>query len=355
MEMNKNFFKPIQGNTPEGEYLRYDNVYDEIKLAMKEEDARLPQGVWETDIKKADWKKVKDLCEDILINQSKDFQIMVWWLESQIQINKWKGTAEGFDVLLQFSEKFWENAFPKPEEDDFDYRLSPFFYICNKLPDELIFLPISNPKNSDSTEKNIADLIEAKSESSETQQSKLFSEIRKSQSSTPDMFFIENQHYIEKTLLIIKNLDKFLSDKTKNASPSFGRIIQILKTVNTEMKNILSAKNVDLWAPEAENYEYKKKQEKSKEEAPTSLENIPVQEEVNSENPLSDATIEQAYDALYQISIFLEEKQPQSIIPSLLKVAIFLNSRSFSEIITIKTSDGEPILNCISKLAEIIK
>ena len=68
-----------------------------------------------------------------------------------------------------------------------------------------------------------------------------------------------------------------------------------------------------------------------------------------------DPYLRPLYDALYQISIFLEEKQPQSIIPSLLKVAIFLNSRSFSEIITIKTSDGEPILNCISKLAEIIK
>lgn len=355
MNINEKFFEPIHEATPEGEYLRYDNVYDEIKLAMKEDDARLPQGVWETDIKKADWKKVKGLCEDILINKSKDFQIVIWWLESQLQINKWKGAAEGFDTLLQFSQKFWENAFPKLEDNDFDYRLSPFVYLCNKLPDELIFLPISNPQNSDSSEKDIADLIEAKNESSEQQQAKLFSEIRKSQSSTPDMFFIENQHYIEKALLSVKNLDKFLSDKTKNASPSFGRIIQILETVNTEIKNILSSKNVDLWAPDVENYEYIKKPDIPKEEPLINADSIPQQEETNSENPLNDATLEQAYDALYQISIFLEEKQPQSIIPALLKVAIFLNSRTFSEIVAIKTSDGEPILNCISKLAEVIK
>jgi len=50
---------PISGDNPAGQFLRYEGMYDRIQEARKE-DADLPQGVWERELKKADWNKVRE-------------------------------------------------------------------------------------------------------------------------------------------------------------------------------------------------------------------------------------------------------------------------------------------------------
>ena len=42
---------PIPGDNPAGEFLRYEGTYDRIQEA-REEEANLPQGVWERELKK---------------------------------------------------------------------------------------------------------------------------------------------------------------------------------------------------------------------------------------------------------------------------------------------------------------
>ncbi|KAB2831846.1 MAG: type VI secretion system protein TssA, partial [Caedimonadaceae bacterium] len=65
----------IPGEMPCGKYLRYTEVYDQIREARREEDDKLPQGIWKIDIKRADWEKVSQLCQTALIHQTKDLQI----------------------------------------------------------------------------------------------------------------------------------------------------------------------------------------------------------------------------------------------------------------------------------------
>lgn len=357
MIINENILNDLSTEDPAGIFLRYDNLYDEIKFAMQEDDPRLPQGVWETDLKKADWKKVQELCENALINNSKDFQLIIWLLESCIERYKWNGLTSGLDILLKFSKKFWEIGFPKIGED-LDYRLSPFIYLCNILNNKIIFLPLSAPQN-DTNISSVSDFIKAKSQNNASLQSESFIEIRKGQDITEDIFFIKTQHYIQKSINLIEELDSFLSAKTSNQSPSFNKVTSLLELLNIDISNIINSRNLDKWDVNQDVYIPSKK-EKIK---PTNIEEINQQDSTNNteendnktDDPLAKATIEQAYDAIYQISLFLEEKQPQSVTPSLLKVILFLKNKSFTEITTIKTNDGEPILSCISKICEIIK
>lgn len=45
----------IRVDKPSGDYLLYENIYDTIRNARRQEED-LPQGDWQRDIKKADWK-----------------------------------------------------------------------------------------------------------------------------------------------------------------------------------------------------------------------------------------------------------------------------------------------------------
>ena len=74
--------KPIAGDNPSGESLRYAPIYTQIKEAVREDDD-LTQGVWQTERKVADWPKVVKLCSDALIKQSKDLQLAAWLTEAE--------------------------------------------------------------------------------------------------------------------------------------------------------------------------------------------------------------------------------------------------------------------------------
>ena len=67
--------EPIPGENPVGEYLRYDGVYDQIEEFRNADDPNLPQGVWESDLKTADWNSVFELTRDSLASRTKDLQI----------------------------------------------------------------------------------------------------------------------------------------------------------------------------------------------------------------------------------------------------------------------------------------
>src|SRR3954466_7875274 len=76
------FLQSLSHDQPVGPSLRYEPVYDDIRLSREEDDARLSMGVWQRDLKQADWYKVEALCVDALLNTSKDLQIAAWLTEA---------------------------------------------------------------------------------------------------------------------------------------------------------------------------------------------------------------------------------------------------------------------------------
>ncbi|MBN8972380.1 MAG: type VI secretion system ImpA family N-terminal domain-containing protein [Rhizobiales bacterium] len=52
---------PIKGKEPSGRYLQYEHYYDQLRNSRIEEDETLALGVWQRELKKADWGKVEEL------------------------------------------------------------------------------------------------------------------------------------------------------------------------------------------------------------------------------------------------------------------------------------------------------
>jgi type VI secretion system ImpA family protein len=129
--------KPINETEPCGLYLFYEPVYDLIRDARREDDASLPQGVWERPLKQADWERVLLLCRETLISQSKDLQIAVWGTEAATILFGVRGLLEGIVMIRSLSVQFWDNIHPQLQPNDIERRCAPFEWcdsvFCRRL------------------------------------------------------------------------------------------------------------------------------------------------------------------------------------------------------------------------------
>jgi type VI secretion system protein ImpA len=108
---------PISHSSIEGEDISYDTCLDAIKQARTQEDARFSQGVWERDVKKADWQEVASRCYLLLQTRTKDLTLALWLGQALIeQAKDFKTFSLVCDFITTFCERFFEEMYPKGEE-----------------------------------------------------------------------------------------------------------------------------------------------------------------------------------------------------------------------------------------------
>src|ERR1039457_5896460 len=134
---------PLSDDAPAGEELRYTKVYDDIKAARRADDD-IPQGDWQREMKSAEWDKVIRIAVDVLTNQSKDFQIAAWLTEALAMEVGFGGVESGLRVLTALLSQFWETAYPRVEDDDFDYRAAPFDFLNERLTAAIRMIPLTD-------------------------------------------------------------------------------------------------------------------------------------------------------------------------------------------------------------------
>lgn len=120
---------PVSVSQPCGSWLRHDSVYQRIAEARREDDVRLPQGIWEQALKRADWALVEQLCEHALAHRSKDLQIAAWLAEAWLRQRGLPGLSDGLHLLAGLLEHYWEGVFPQMERGDTEYRVAPFVWL----------------------------------------------------------------------------------------------------------------------------------------------------------------------------------------------------------------------------------
>lgn len=133
------FLQPVDVDAPCGASLRYAPIYRLISEARHEEDASLPMGDWERPLKKADWRAVQRLCEQALLEQSKDLQIACWLMESWLRQNGIVGLVAGANLLQGLVSQFWDDVHPLPDSDgDLETRAAPFSWANTQLEQILL-------------------------------------------------------------------------------------------------------------------------------------------------------------------------------------------------------------------------
>lgn len=135
----------IPGGDPAGEDIRYGAEHDLIKEARRE-DADLPQGVWKSDRKRADWAEVIRLSRGVLTARSKDVQVAAWLCEALLGRHGLPGMEAGLVLLARLVEVYGEDLHPRAEDEGDRSRLALVFeWLNNRLVIMVLTLAVTNP------------------------------------------------------------------------------------------------------------------------------------------------------------------------------------------------------------------
>ncbi|WP_338847054.1 type VI secretion system protein TssA [Massilia sp. W12] len=133
---------PISEQFPAGRALRGNQTYLKIEQARRQDDASLPMGAWEYDLKRADWGVVSSLSLQALRDESRDLQLLAWFLEAQLNQTGLAALAPCLVLLKDLCERFWQDLYPLAEDGDLEYRANVIRWIGEKLLPVLRLTPI---------------------------------------------------------------------------------------------------------------------------------------------------------------------------------------------------------------------
>ena len=132
MPFREDLLNPIPGDNPSGTNLRYAPAYDQLKEARREEDGA-EQGIWQYQVKTADWPLVVKLASDLLAKKSKDLQVAAWLTEAAIHREGFAGLKQGLVLLHGLLTYFWDTVYPETEDGDLEMRATPLNWVATQL------------------------------------------------------------------------------------------------------------------------------------------------------------------------------------------------------------------------------
>ncbi len=119
---------PVAEENPAGEDLRadaaYDSIYNKIANARDEasqaERTALRDGA-DGDLLRndpKDWGPILDLAPEAISQRSKDLKVTAFLIESLVRAHGFAGLRDGFRLARRLVEDFWDDLYPRPDEDD---------------------------------------------------------------------------------------------------------------------------------------------------------------------------------------------------------------------------------------------
>ncbi len=128
----ESLLKPIPGDRPSGEDLKWDPVYEQIRKARKPDGDKKGLEDGETQINPPEWNVVIDLAEDALTHRTKDLMLAAYLTEALINQHGSAGFRDGLHLLNGLLDKFWDSVYPRiPEGGDLGPRLAPMLWCAD--------------------------------------------------------------------------------------------------------------------------------------------------------------------------------------------------------------------------------
>jgi type VI secretion system protein ImpA len=251
--------KPFAGATPTGSPLRYAGDYDRIRAARREDDASLPQGVWQSELKRASWDDVEAICLEALASKSKDIQIACWLLEALIHRQGFAGVPTGLSVIVGLCTTFWTALHPAIEDGDLSYRLAPFEWANDKLPPAIYRLPLTQPgivtpmAYAWETYANAVrlDQIQRANPNAKNAAGVKLGDFDAAAAATSTAFYRNVQRHLERSLALLGDLDAVLDGSCGKVAPSLAGLRAALLNVQSLVQTILRNRGEGPMAAEA--------------------------------------------------------------------------------------------------------
>ncbi len=243
---------PIAADSPTGDSLRYDNTYQHIAEARREDDPTLPQGNWKRPLKRADWVQVDKLCTEALALKSKDIQIAGWLTEAWLHLHGLEGLARGLGLIESLCINYWDAIHPQLEEGETEYRIAPFVWMNDKLSLALrLTVPIvEGAAELGKSRLTLADWDEALrlenmirkdariAETAEQGRKVTRAAFMTSVALTPAAFFRELLRRVALCIDGVAALEKLMYDKLRDDSPGLTHIRKELEAIEKTVREL---------------------------------------------------------------------------------------------------------------------
>ncbi len=371
----KDLLEPIAPDAPAGVALLYDPVYDQIRDARREDDPALPQGIWQTELKKADWARVRDLCVETLRTRSKDLQVAVWLAEALTQLEGFAGLRRGLEVILALSERYWEELHPFPDDGDLEFRMAPLVWLNEKMGIRVRTLPITRPTTGDARAYSFSDLESAQRLQNQVRKNPraiqeadegavTLADFNASAMLTADDFYRTASRDIAGCALVMDRLDAFLRLRCgEEEGASFGRVRRALEEVGNMVQGVLRERRGD--ADEEAIAGDSGAGEDAAAEAGTagtgvtlrfsheSTEGMAMDDTPNTPGARSGITIrsrDEAYSILASVADYLMRVEPHSPAPYLVKRAVSWGGMPLATLLTELVGDERDLVNIYTML-----
>lgn len=333
---------PISEERPAGEYLRYEGTYDRIREARREDDATLTQGIYKTELKKADWREVERLCAEALAHHSKDIQICAWLMEAWLRLRGFSGCREGLQLLTQLLEQYWPVLHPQLNEGDAEARIGTFVWINEKLSMQLKLIPLTAPQSGDLPAYSLADWemachLEQLAErnpnalpSTDAGNQVSLTRFQSSAMMTATQSYLKLFDDLNGAAGACEALDALLEEKLGNQSPGLQRFKETLGDVQRLVADILHAR------PEAS--EHTSPEQQAQPDAAEGHDG--AGSEIWSAQPIRSRA--EAYWRLSEAADYLLRTEPHSPTPYLVQRAVEWGSMNLFELLQqIIRNEGE--------------
>lgn len=303
---------PIADDNPCGQSLKYDQIFDDIQEARREDDETLPQGVWETDLKKADWDEVERLAVSVLESQSKDLQVAAWLTEAWFKKESISGLNRGVQLMSELIRLYWPQLYPSLD-DDLEYRLRPFLWLNEKLTQQFLLFPLTHLNQA--SQKNIYfhEWLTFQKKPSSAFQDQLQKKILE----TSRSFYESLSSNLIQIRLDIDLLQSLLLEKAPKSEGIFYKLRETIHELSHFCQKALS-----LFPEDSPTHKEEQREVKAMiDTTPTVSQGVQIQNR------------EQAYALLEQIASFLQQREPHSPTPFLIRRAVSWGHMGLAELI----------------------
>lgn len=340
---------PISDEQPTGNDIREnasaDSPYYKIKDARNSARAHERSSMFEYSSEANDcWRTVLEVAPKILKKEAKDLEIASWYIEALIRLKGFAGLRDGFNLLQQLVEQFWENIYPLPDEDGIETTVAPLSGLNGQGAEGVLIAPIRRvaiteaddpgpfgfwqyqqaldvQKISDEQERN------AKIESNGFG----LEDIEKAVSQSSQEFFVNQRDDLEECINTYREIGKKLDELCgAQEAPSVSNIINTLQQSLGAIKHLGQAK----FPIEQEEISAEDGGDAGSETAGAT----PASQPQGVTGPIQSR--EQAFKQLKIISEYFLKTEPHSPIAYTLEKAIKWGDMSLTELISELIPDG---------------
>lgn len=303
--------KPISQELSTGSDLREDlsvsSIYFQIKDARTQArnlERKIQQGEENLDPMSC-WKKVNELALKILLDESKDLEVVAWFIEAEVRMKGVDGLLFGFQLMFKLIENCWESLFPREDDSEIDSRLAAFAGLNGIDVDGTLIQPILSISITRAPAIPMWEYIAKSTPPEKINQAVL--------DSGSDFY----QNLIEKTEQAIKSysgLVRMIDEKCQDRAPPTSQILNTLNKFKEQLHFLINDSPFNL-TPE-------KVIEISKDAEPS-----------HSKQTQILLSRQEALNTLMQIAEFFKQNEPHSPIPYLLDRAVRWGALSFPELL----------------------